>query len=188
MASVFRTLNPFDEPFQPEIAGGTLIFPLDEEGWYLPEAHLVRLRQAAAEAGDRSAIFSYVEQLDPPLDGPAAWLVPLSELKLPVLRQIHAAPLHYALCSPTGKWGVLVSHEEFAVAGGSSSFIGTLAPLNERLASAREFLLHRVAWFEQYQLEDVSFADRLVRHLYGEDVGLGLIEETSFTERTQRSA
>lgn len=124
---VFLSTDPFGEMFQESIKSRLILCPID--GYYLEENQFSALQKVAkaldddkfyvseVEAGERS--FESIQESDKYLTRHWECDIPLSfkqYLDIPII-------LENAIFSVKGNWGILISHEEHAVIGGSIYFI-----------------------------------------------------------------
>lgn len=119
--NIFKTNDPFGEMFCNSIKERIILCPL--EGYHLQEDQFRALLDAAYVVGDEKVFISVVEGEPDFSSHLGHWkcLMPLNFNKyeqLPIY-------LENALYSPSGKWGILISHEEHAVIGGTELFINT---------------------------------------------------------------
>lgn len=164
---VFRSADPFDEPFQDDIAQRLIFYPT----WYeLEDADYAALAESAASLGETSAFISLIEgykgehfeQWD-------HWLIDL-----------HPRPYHYlgqlgwltlmenAIYSVNGSWGILISHEQHAVIGGANLFMETF---KRQAAGAedqvQEFLSTWRNNRDQWRECKLDWLPGLLSHIYG---------------------
>ena len=133
---VFADDNPYGEPFTPEIERRMVLFPINRE---LEEGQFDALARAASALADDLFYFFTVErpwsedQLESALQeqstvepmegsGDQRWAIPFDYGAYSDVGAIDVS----ALCSPSGRWGVLVSNDDHAVVGGSDTFIAHL--------------------------------------------------------------
>ena len=151
---VCRHDDPFHAPFQDTVRARTILYPL-QLGPRLDAAQLRALVEAARAVGDEALYYSQTEGetthlqlvraegrselVDPALGNLGQhWLLPLDDVRQ---HDVIGPYLDNALYSPRGSWAVLVSHDEFAVAGGSAKFVEVLhagSPADERGLNARD--------------------------------------------------
>jgi hypothetical protein len=122
---IFSSKDPFDTVFQETIEHKILLFPT--VGYYLQDVQFDALIQAIEEVGESTFHVSEIEgdcftksSSDQAYEqGHWNCTTQLSYeeyLNIPLV-------LENAIYSPSGKWGVLLSHEGHAVVGGGLSFI-----------------------------------------------------------------
>ncbi len=119
---VFADDDPYGRPFRPEIERRIVLFPIAHE---LEEGQFDALARAASrEADDRFYFFTEQQSTVDPMEqsGHSLWAMPFD---FGAYSNVGALDLS-ALCSPSGRWGVLVSNDGHAVVGGSDGFIAQL--------------------------------------------------------------
>ncbi|MEK5236052.1 hypothetical protein NST99_10170 [Paenibacillus sp. FSL L8-0470] len=125
---VFKSRNPFEEMFQSRISERLLLYPTC--GTYLDDAQFSALMESAKKVGDMQCYISEVEAEpdsfilpdDSEIYHPAHWEGPLSSGFYQEYRELTLV-LNNAIYSKKGTWGVLISHEDHAVLGGSAIFV-----------------------------------------------------------------
>jgi hypothetical protein len=168
---VFLHSDPFDAPFTEAMESRALLYPV---AYTLERDEYEVVAQAAHVVGDSAMVLSIPKNGDDidPLEYPVHWLLEFEDF---TEYELTRASIHEnALYSPAGKWGLLVSHEQHMVVGGSVEFVETMVrgfPGAER--ALEEFLN---TWAEHKQKRDVDTAwiHALLVHLYGPGVGADL--------------
>jgi hypothetical protein len=171
-ARVFVNPDPFDAPFTNAMEARALLYPV---AYTLERNEYDAVAQAARVVGDSAMCLSIpdIDDHSNHPEYPAHWLLEFRDFaqyeKLP-----RVGILENALYSPTGEWGLLISHEQHMVVGGSAEFVETMVrgfPGAER--ALEEFL---DTWAEHKQKRDVDTAwiHTLFVHLYGQEVGSDL--------------
>lgn len=118
--NVFKTNDPFGEMFQNCIGERLILCPI--EGYYLNEQQFVALVNTVTTLDENKICISEVESEECfSTQGYKHWTMPIPTrydeyLHLPIV-------LENAIFSANGKWGMLISHEEHAVIGGTQEFI-----------------------------------------------------------------
>lgn len=175
---VFARDYPFDAPIASHVHRRSLLHPVTYELDYI-QLHAVA--SAAQVVGDDAFYFSVLER---PSEEEQKeyyhWLIPLEDLNS-YYRLGKDAPvfiLENALYSPTGKWGLMLSHESFALAAGSSIFIETLYTYlpNSEDEQVRAFLQGWKADHDRFGLR-IDWIPGLLKHLYGAEKARGLLAE-----------
>ena len=119
---VFADDNPYGEPFSTEIERRMVLFPVAlqlEEGQFGALA-----RAASGHADDLFYFFTEQQSTVDPIEesGHPLWAIPFDYDAYSAVGALDMS----ALCSPSGRWGMLVSNDSHAVVGGSDSFIAEL--------------------------------------------------------------
>jgi len=166
---VFQSDNPRDCPFASSIPRRALWYPT-MLGLDLDARHVVALNTAARLVGD-DAYYVTVLVRNPaaPPDPRNQWLVPLSspEEYRDLRFALNFETAHY---SPKGAWGLMFSHEEHAVVGGSAPFaeslFRSLGITDDQ--SVRAFLTR---WLDDRESLGVplDWIGPFLTHLYGAD-------------------
>lgn len=114
--SIFKDKDPFGEMFQQSVKERIILCPI--EGYFLDNPQFNSLMEAV---DDEKIIISQIEG-EPDCflqEGHRECFLPLTYeeyTKLPIY-------VENAIYSPHGAWGILISHEEHAVLGGTEEFL-----------------------------------------------------------------
>ncbi len=125
---IFVSTDPFTWPFQDTIEDYLLFYPAD--GFELTKKQYKATLKAAEKIGDNKFYFSVVEAEEDIfkekeiLNTNIHWLCENPDYK--EYLSIVTIPLECGLFSWGGNWGMLISHEDHAVVGGSKVFIDEL--------------------------------------------------------------
>jgi hypothetical protein len=123
---IFRDYDPFGEMFQDWVNKRLILCPID--GYYLKENQFRALLKSIQAVGENKIYISEIEmgrESFIPQNGELYqcnhWEYDVSKivenyLRLPII-------VENAIYSSIGRWGIIVSHEEHAVIGGTESFI-----------------------------------------------------------------
>lgn len=162
---VFAATDPFGSPFQPAVSARALLYPVS----YLLDAEQFQaLADVARSIGD-DAICVSITETNKRLDAPDArhWI--LEHWEWTEYHELgDVGVLENAVYSPIGQWGMLISHEQHAVLGGSERFMQEMAARFPAFQeSLGEFLTY---WSENSRRHnaDVDWVAPLLSHLYGE--------------------
>lgn len=126
---LFKNKDPFGSMFQDRIQDRLILFPFND---YSPEPDLYQaLVRAIHFAGDNSFFQSEIEAPD--------CFLPLGKRKFTAHHWVYSLPVPFceletptvenAVFSPSGKWGLMVSHEDHAVLGGTLEFMAKFKEL-----------------------------------------------------------
>jgi len=119
---VFQSDDPRDAPFAPSITRRALWYPVSL-GLHQDDRHILALNRAAQVVGDAAYFVSVLVRNPAASPDPRnRWLVPLSppDKYRDLLFALNFETAHY---SPEGIWGLMFSHEEHGVVGGSALFV-----------------------------------------------------------------
>lgn len=131
---VFADDDPFGQPFGPEVDRRLLLFPVTRT---LEEDQFGALAHAAAGLSEDSFYF-FTDQpwsVDSSEPGHQLWHIPFDFAAYDEVGAIGAS----ALCSPSGRWGLLISDEDHAVVGGPEAFV---AELSARFPPTEDPIVH----------------------------------------------
>jgi hypothetical protein len=171
--SVFQNTNAFDAPVRQGMQAKALLYPVS---YLLDENEFAALASAAQAEGDDSLYLSITEEFAD-YDGTNAshWLLNYWEYS-EYCELDRIGVLENAMYSPAGRWGILISQEQHAIAAGTKSFIESLhsnhPEWRESLTAFTEDWRHRRATRQA----DVSWVRPLLTHVYGSSSKWGLID------------
>lgn len=170
--AVFRTADPFGLPFQDEVEARDLLYPV---GFRLDEDEFRAVAEAAGKLGEGRAFLSEVEgSSGSRWAARNHWEIDLGVYPYPQLASEGFIDImESAIYSTAGTWGLLISHEQHAVAGGSPLFVSSL---REQLARDHlgDFLSFWRENLERFQ-SDLSWLAPLLEHLYGSGEAVRLL-------------
>lgn len=169
LEDIFETLDPFDEPFKATVAERLILYPA--QGYELRDSAWSALAAAALAVGETSAYYATVEgqaarEVEP------VWEVALDENAQAWFESSASDgsrnPIaESALWSGRGTWGLLVSHEQHVVIGGSSEFVNQLLTqvpdADEQVAT----FIHDLGHYPSDIERRVPWQPRLLVHIYG---------------------
>ena len=177
LGAVFASLDPFDEPFTPVAKDRLILYPA--EGYELSVGAWSGLTTAARSIGEATAYFATVEgQRAGTLD--TVWEVGLSSettswFSSSATDGTRNPVAESAIWSPAGTWGLLISHEQHVVVGGTEDFVRRLAvhfpDVYEQAASFVRDVTHFAGGIDRRP----SWLARLLAHVYGEETATELL-------------
>ena len=162
--AVFQSTDPFDAPLTDRMTSRGLLYPVP---YLLEPEQFVAVVAAARTMGDDRLCISVTEEFDG-LSGLKAehYIVNYwEETEYQALGTVGV--LENALYSPSGQWGLIISHEQHAVAGGSRSFWDALALSFPDVDSSLEQFLQTWAEHRRRRKADTSWVGTLLTHIYG---------------------
>lgn len=173
--AVFRSADAFDEPFQPTTEKRAILYPV---AYHLDQAEYASLAAASSAVGESEAFFSAIEGYrDGDFDEHDHWRVGLHSYPYEQLRHSGWFPLmESAIYSTTGSWGLLISHEQHAMVGGTAAFMDSLLVAMPGLEiQVTEFL---VTWKDNRDRlgSDVTWLPELLEHVYGPEKAYRLMQ------------
>jgi len=179
-SKIFRSEDPFDEPFQDEIEERELLWPVyyDLTDGDPGDKLLTAIIDAARTIGDSEVFFSVLER--PPAseqNRPYHWVIPLMEL--PTYRQLsYPLVLENTLYSPKGLWGIMVSQEEHALVGGTRPFMTAFRSKYPRVKTGVESFIELLKERKEQFNFDTRWVCKLLAHIYGAEVARKLLAGT----------
>ncbi len=115
---IFITTDPFTFPFRSSIQRCVIFYPT--EGYHLTEAQFKAMTAAARTIGEEGFVISVVEYAEDFFKQGDHWWCQFPSyedyLNLPLV-------LENAIYSIKGNWGIVISHEDHGVVGGTEEFI-----------------------------------------------------------------
>jgi len=162
--------DPFGEPFTAAITQRCVLYPVLFDAGY---PWRLAIAIAAATVGDVAVFRTDTEHARG-----RSWhlYTQLTDQDTGFPYKSAESMVEYALYSPAGSWGVLVSHESHAVAGGSARFIATLAAnLTQPLAQQLDAFLREWKWRQTEWKSQLDWLPQLLRHLYGAERAAALL-------------
>ena len=183
---VFAREDPWHCPFAAGVEVRRLLYPvgftLSSFGFPLLEA-LVSASTGLGEAG------FYVSVVERPRPGSERnceedwhWYIPFSEME--AYHSLgYVFVLEHTLYSPSGRWGLMTSHEDHALLGGELVFFEAMRAILPGFDNIGQVQLFLSDW-RNHKLEygsDVSWIPGLLSHVYGTELAEKMLEEAGFT-------
>ncbi len=166
---VFASEDPYGAPFRENIQPRLLLYWYTY-GLYGEEPWLKPVTDAIKEMHEEGF---YLTLLGRPGKSYHHWYVPLEEAALYV-DQIF--PLENAIYSTTGKWGVICSDEDHAVAGGPEEFISIIrSSISDWEDRLHKFLELWKGFHDQNQKLNIHWLPVLLTHIYGLETAKNLL-------------
>ena len=164
--TVFRSSDPFDEPFQSTVEKRAILYPVE---YHLSPAQYASLAAAAGAVGESHAFLSAIEGYkDGDFEKFDHWRLDLRSYPYKELREVGWFPLtENAVYSTNGSWGLLISHEQHALVAGKGAFMDSLTMAMPGLESqVNEFI---ATWKDNRDRlgSDVAWLTVLLTHVYG---------------------
>jgi hypothetical protein len=176
LQQVFVDDDPFGQPFTAAVPVRKILFPIH---YQLSPSLLQPLASAATQIGDHGFYFSVLER--PAMDQqdrPYHWYIPFTALEQ-YYSLDYPFVLENALYSPSGQWGIMLSHEQHALFGGSTQFMSSLSGElgKDNLDAFLSFWQHAQ---ENYQT-NVDWLPNQLIHVYGYEAANQLLRGYAFT-------
>ena len=164
--AVFQSTDPFGAPLTERMTWRGLLYPVP----YLLEPEQFDAVVAAARAtGDDRICISVTEEFDG-LSGARAEHCLFDYWEGAEYQRLGAVGvLENAIYSPRGQWGLMMSHEQHAVAGGPRIFMDELASRFPSFEASLEEFLQSWAEYRDQRNAEVSWLETLLTHLYGRE-------------------
>jgi hypothetical protein len=162
--SLFQSVDPFDEPLRPGVEARALLYP---ESYMLEEAEFAAVARAGREVGDTHVIVSITEEFGVTAGADANhWQLRGTDYAA-YQRLASVGVLENALYSPSGRWGLLMSHEQHAIAGGTARFIHELLATHPEWQKSPTRFVDDWLYRHHHDHVDASWVPQVLRHVYG---------------------
>jgi hypothetical protein len=170
--SVFASEDPYRKPFQPTIQPRLLLYwfrygLLEREAWLIPVTKAIR---ALGEDG------FYLTLLGQPGPEPHHWYVPIDEASLYIKTVF---PCENAIYSVNGRWGIMCSEEDHAIAAGPQEFIdiiyNSVPDWDYRL---NLFLENWKGYHKQNNRIKIDWLPTLLSHVYGVETTQKMLQDS----------
>lgn len=162
--AVFQATDPFDAPLTAEMTARGLLYPV---AYLLEPMQFAAVVTAARSVGDECLCLSVTEQFDG-VSGTEAVHYIFDYWEGAEYQSLgEVGVLENALYSPSGQWGLLISHEQHAVVGGARMFWDTLVAEFPEIDSSLERFLQTWAGHARRRHVDTSWLSGLLTHVYG---------------------
>lgn len=161
---VFATTDAFGKPLQKSMRARALLYPVT---YLLDPEQGAAVVGAAREVGDDTFCVSITEGDNDFTDQSRHWELDYWEMneyrELPLV-----GVLENAIYSPRGRWGLLISHEQHAVVGGTPEFIHSLKLQWPRFDESLSEFVKYWAEIKLRRKADTAWLEPLLAHLYGD--------------------
>jgi hypothetical protein len=181
LRQVFTNDDPTENPFSVNILERLIVSPWDNVKTKLIEAVIT----AASNSGDKNCYLANLGQYKGEANHCYMSLTELHDenaylsygtvvdgVNLDIFLWID-----YIIYSDRGSWGIMISHEDFAVIGGSSEFICKLHELVADLDRQVYPFLEKFKSLSVMLHRDFDWIPKLLTHIYGQDKAKQLLEE-----------
>ncbi len=178
---IFEREDPWDQPFARSVEIRRLLYPVScvPEPWLLDA-----IAYAAKETGDLGFYWSVIERpASEAQDRPYHWYIPFAEM---TIYESFSDPfvLENVLYSPRGQWGIMTSHEDHALLGGTLVFFQAMrkvAPEFDNMNQVRDFLSDWKEHRARYG-SDISWIPGLLTNVYDAETTHHLLTEANLTD------
>lgn len=166
---IFKHNDPFRDMFLDSISDRIIICPT--EGYNLSNNQFIALVQSIKAVKDNFLYISEIEgvncfdyQEKEGYYNCKHWKCGVDiryneYLKLPIA-------IEYAIYSPTGKWGVMISHEEHAVIGGNKLFMDNFKKLYSEWEEGLESFRQKWEFNRINYNSNIDWCKELIAHIY----------------------
>jgi hypothetical protein len=183
LRKIFACEDPYNQPFASNVEARAILYPVSLTLDYTDTPLLEAIISTATKAGDSGFYLSIVERPPPKAqDKPYHWYFPFTEIKT-YSSLDYPAILEHVLYSPNGRWGLMISHEDHALLGGTQVFFNTMREIIPGFDDINQIQDFLTDW-KHYNKEhgaDINWIPRLLTHVYDTKVVQHLLEETDFT-------
>jgi hypothetical protein len=177
--SVFKSDDPYDEPFIPSVSRRAILYPI---GYLLEPIEMEAVVKAARAVGDNAFYFSvFVKNPEAEKDWqyqPFHFFIPMEDLDAYYSLGFPYEALENVIYSPNGLWGMTLSDEQHAVVGGPELFMETLFA---HLPSLEDKHIQEFLDLWKYNRDrlgaNIGWLPQLLRHVYGPAKARKLMEE-----------
>lgn len=178
--AVFRSADPFNQPFNETVSHRVILFPTAP--YQLDEDMYEAVASAAEAVGDTTALLTLTEGYKGGREGFEScghWQIELRSDPYAVLSKDKEwiSLVENAIYSPTGTWGLIISHEEHAVVGGPPAFVEAI---KRNLPGVEDQLQEFLLTWQDYRDRlgtQIDWLPELLRHIYGTEKAHRLLLE-----------
>ena len=184
---VFAYEDPWHEPFANGVEVRRLLYPVHAGLRDLDYPLLDALVSVATRLEDDGFYVSIIERPTPDSEWSRRddwhWYLPFAEIEA-YGSLGDALSLERTLYSPSGRWGLMISHEDHALLGGEAVFFEAMReaiPGFDNIGQVQHFLSD----WRYYNAEtgaDVSWIPDLLTHVYGPELAEKMLEDAAFKQ------
>lgn len=162
--NVFKTNDPFGEMFQNYIGERLILCPI--EGYYLTEKQFVALVNTVTALDENKIYVSEVESEECfSTKGCKHWAMPIPTgydeyFHLPIV-------LENSIYSVNGKWGILISHEEHAVIGGTQEFVSKFKNYYTEWEKGLGNFYDKWEYNKKHYNSSIEWLPKFIKHMTG---------------------
>ncbi len=165
--NVFSNNNPFGKMFVPSISHKIILYPTN--GYYLSYEQFAALTHTIQAIGETSYYFSEIEG-QAFIKNNACSIHPHEHLKLDINTTYYEYEkktiiFENAFYSSSGRWGVIVSHEEHAVIGGCKEFITIFKTAYPKWKNDQKKFLEALEYWGKLSNSDLSWLPDFIRYI-----------------------
>ena len=175
--AVFQSPDPFGEPFRANVSVRQILYPIDYE---LSEKQYAAIANAARSLGEATAFFTETEgyQKGVGFEDWDHWQIDLCDYPYQALRNLEWCSLmESAIYSTCGTWGLIISHEQHAVIGGSPGFIKILNSNLPGVENQIQEFLSAWKYNRDHLGSDVVWLQKALAHIYGTEKAQWLLAD-----------
>lgn len=175
--TLFKSPDPFDESFQANTSIRKILYPTEYE---LSEEQYAAIASAAIALGESTAFITQTEghKKGSGFEDWDHWQIDLRDYPYPAMRDLEWCPLmESSIYSSNAIWGLIISHEQHAVIGGSLNFFEMFRTnLPDWESQTQEFLS---LWkYNRDRLgSDVEWLPKFLAHVYGKEKAQRLLSD-----------
>lgn len=163
---VFKSTDPFDEPFQRDITERLIVYPTDYE---LEESLYSAVGATAKILKESTAFISLIEGYKgQEFEARDHWQIDFDNYPYQELRNQGWNPLmENAIYSINGTWGIIISHEQHAVVGGPNIFIDALKTNMPDIENQVQEFVSAWKYNRDHLGSEIGWLPQLLIHVYG---------------------
>ena len=182
---VFAREDPWHRPFADSVEVRRLLYPVSFTLTELDYPLVDALESVAMEFGETGFYLSVVGrpavESEHSLQTDWHWYIPL--VAMGDRAALGAAlSLEHVMYSPSGRWGLMISHEDHALLGGEAVFFAAMReamPGFDNIGQVQRFLSDWRYYKTRYGA-DVSWVPDLLSHVYGAELAEKMLEDAAF--------
>jgi hypothetical protein len=163
---LFMGNDPFTEVFTNKLPCRIILCPT--EGYFLTEAQYLALIRTMNALGESSFFVSEVEGEPDFFNGPGHWQFK-AEISYSEYRQLPVY-LENAIYSESGNWGLIISHEEHALFGGSENVTRLFKDNLPNWEHGISQFTQKWEYNQKQYGSEVDWIPSLMSHIQGNDI------------------
>ncbi|MBU2703251.1 hypothetical protein Ga0466249_004391 [Sporomusaceae bacterium BoRhaA] len=163
---VFKSNDPFGAMFQSTVEERLILCPID--GYHLNKKQFRALQNTLIAINENKIYLSEIEVEECfSTEQCNHWEVPrITQYEEYLLTPVI---LENALYSPNGKWGILISHEEHAVIGGTAEFLSKFKEVYDDWESGIANFQKKWQYNKKHYNADIEWLSKFVAHINRRD-------------------
>jgi hypothetical protein len=183
LRKVFVHEDPYDRPFASSVEARALLYPVSLTLGSTEVPLLEAIVLAATKLGDLGFYLSIIERPTPQAQNELYhWHFSFTDMDA-YLSLDYPSILEHTLYSPSGRWGLMISHEDHALLGGTWTFFKTMKKIIPGFDDIRQvhgFLAYWEYWWKRCEA-DISWIPGLLTHVYDAKTARQLLTEADLS-------